>query len=479
VLGQAFGSFLSHGWAVIDHFLDAALSQRLRKDAIALTEARRVAKVESSLSAQRRMEYIPLCGRTLEQAPTPLPQTGTRLLWARPERRPAAEVADVGDPGARRLLLRGLEALRTRLAPLLLAAAPEEEDKQTEGATDGAGNSWVRLAPTPPLPSPRTVLEGEAETEVQYAIYEPGGYFRMHSDAMIAWDLARGGFLSRLVSVIVFLTDPDWDAARDGGAVRLYRPMPIVLGAEALQVATLPTPVETTLTTASTPSVDIEPRGGRLCIFGSPETMHEVLQTRRPRYAAVAWFYSFTRTGLPRTFWPHWAVLPPLASSAFGMLGSGSSPSGVQQTSDAPADPGATVPNGKSDVVGSTVSAVARTLPSSTAERSRPHRSMSLGGLRRGFLGDGAGVCSKRPTALRAAPAPALGSANCGAGLHHRSPPEGVDDGQGAPGGRGEPCGVRQSLDGDAQEEGAGRERRQRGNGRAGGAQPTTFISLD
>jgi len=95
---------------------------------------------------------------------------------------------------------------------------------------------------------------GLTRFDLQLAHFGPGGHYQRHLDAL------KGGN-NRRVTAIVYL-NPAWTPV-DGGQLRLFLD----------------------------PSVDLEPRLGRLVIFLSEKIEHEVLHSGAERLAATAWYY--------------------------------------------------------------------------------------------------------------------------------------------------------------------------------------------
>ena len=87
---------------------------------------------------------------------------------------------------------------------------------------------------------------------------------------------------NREITCICYLNDDDWDAERDGGALRLF------VGTEAGD--------ELGVTAKS--HVDVAPGSGTLVLFNSRTMLHEVRPTRRPRHALSAWIE--TRSSRPK-----------------------------------------------------------------------------------------------------------------------------------------------------------------------------------
>jgi SM-20-related protein len=102
-------------------------------------------------------------------------------------------------------------------------------------------------------------LLGLFDLELHLAVYPPGGFYRAHVDRFEDDD-------HRIVSMILYLND-DW-SAQSGGMLRIWRP------ADADESS----------------FVDIAPIAGRLVLFPSAATRHEVLPTTQSRCALTGWF---------------------------------------------------------------------------------------------------------------------------------------------------------------------------------------------
>jgi SM-20-related protein len=100
-------------------------------------------------------------------------------------------------------------------------------------------------------------------SELLYAYYPNGGYYRTHVDAMPG----SASFL-RQYSLLLYVNDETWDVAKDGGSLRLY------LNQEEENHSTL----------------DVSPTGGTLVLFQSDAIPHEVLDTTRERCVVVGWY---------------------------------------------------------------------------------------------------------------------------------------------------------------------------------------------
>lgn len=115
-------------------------------------------------------------------------------------------------------------------------------------------------------------------TELLYAYYPEGGFYRRHRDAV-----PGSASTLRRYSLLLYLNEHDWDAARDGGCLRLH------LGADNND-DTDDSNKEHGNTDDSDVFVDVEPAGGTLVLFQSDALPHEVLDTVRERVAVVGWY---------------------------------------------------------------------------------------------------------------------------------------------------------------------------------------------
>ena len=108
--------------------------------------------------------------------------------------------------------------------------------------------------------------------QCQLARYDAGakGYDR-HLDrcvigvaelGLLEW-LRLSDYRGRAITAILYLNDVDWDADRDGGALRCWK------GGDHLR--------------------DVAPRGGRLVIFDASAVEHAVLASTAPRAALTCW----------------------------------------------------------------------------------------------------------------------------------------------------------------------------------------------
>lgn len=103
----------------------------------------------------------------------------------------------------------------------------------------------------------RMLFLGLFEFEVQFAVYQPGTFYRRHLDNF-------RGTSARIVTAILYLNE-DWQEA-DGGQLRIY-----------------------TDGTAGGPYVDVLPEAGTLLVFLSERFWHEVRPANRERFSLTGW----------------------------------------------------------------------------------------------------------------------------------------------------------------------------------------------
>lgn len=103
----------------------------------------------------------------------------------------------------------------------------------------------------------RRLLLGLFSFESHFSIYEPGDFYRRHVDAF-------KGESNRVLSIVVYL-NRGWEPDQ-GGELQLFEP-----GTNA-------------------DLVRIVPAYGTIVLFLSEEFPHEVLPTRRERYAVAGWY---------------------------------------------------------------------------------------------------------------------------------------------------------------------------------------------
>jgi hypothetical protein len=113
-------------------------------------------------------------------------------------------------------------------------------------------------------------------TELLYAYYPQGGYYRRHVDAV-----AKSASVLRSISLLLYLNDVNWNSNTDGsnennvgGQLRIH----LDSGKDELPLGEQPN------------FIDIEPRGGTLVLMQSDAIPHEVLDTNRERMAVVGWY---------------------------------------------------------------------------------------------------------------------------------------------------------------------------------------------
>ena len=120
------------------------------------------------------------------------------------------------------------------------------------------------------------------DTEVLYARYPMGGFYKKHCDSH---EMRVGGpyklrDTERKLSLILYVNQHDW-SPKDGGELRMY----------GNEFSLWPD------------HIDVSPIPGTLLLFESPDFVHEVLPTEVCRRAVVGWFRvrakPITLSGLP------------------------------------------------------------------------------------------------------------------------------------------------------------------------------------
>ena len=106
-------------------------------------------------------------------------------------------------------------------------------------------------------------------TELLYAYYPRGGYYRRHRDA-----IPNSASVLRKYSLLLYLNDENYDPVVDAGQLRLH----LDGGGDECPDGVLPN------------YIDVNPTGGTLVLFKSELIPHEVLNTNSERYALVGWF---------------------------------------------------------------------------------------------------------------------------------------------------------------------------------------------
>ena len=153
---------------------------------------------------------------------------------------------------------------------------------------------------TPPKPPP--VRLDDTLTELLYAYYPNGGYYRTHMDAIpnsmsylrqysfLLYLNTCGGGDSSTDGTTVTNDHHEWNTTTDGGQLRLY------LNHQTENDATT---TRTTRTLDFTNDayqqeydtvLDVSPTNGTLVLFDSHVIPHEVLNTYRERYVIIGWF---------------------------------------------------------------------------------------------------------------------------------------------------------------------------------------------
>lgn len=109
----------------------------------------------------------------------------------------------------------------------------------------------------------------ESLSELLYAYYPRGGFYRRHRDAV-----PGSASVLREYSLLLYLNEEGWDVKVDAGQLRLHRDG----GGDEC-----PPGVEPNF-------IDVDPLGGTLVLFKSEVVPHEVLDTNAERFALVGWY---------------------------------------------------------------------------------------------------------------------------------------------------------------------------------------------
>lgn len=104
-------------------------------------------------------------------------------------------------------------------------------------------------------------------SELLYAYYPEGGFYRRHTDAV-----QNSASVLRSYSLLLYLND-EWEES-DGGYLRVH----LDSGGDFLPEGEEPN------------YVDVKPEGGTLVLFKSEQIPHEVLDTNAERTAVVGWY---------------------------------------------------------------------------------------------------------------------------------------------------------------------------------------------
>ena len=124
------------------------------------------------------------------------------------------------------------------------------------GDTD-AGKQWLAWANELQRYLNRRLILGLFSFESHFSHYKPGAYYKRHVDAF-------KGETNRVLSLVLYLNS-DW-ANDDGGELVLYKNELDMNG------------------------IKITPKLGTVSVFLSEEFPHEVLPTKRDRFAIAGWF---------------------------------------------------------------------------------------------------------------------------------------------------------------------------------------------
>lgn len=159
--------------------------------------------------------------------------------------------------------------------------AIEPTDGETGGeagvvrAAYGAHGPLDAASPASPAVPPMAMCRDDAgrplkytsRTDMMISCY-PGAAanYRAHIDSVSTGD-------QRCLTCLLYLNE-EWNAAVDGGALRVYPP--VVFEGEALP--------------GCSACVDISPRAGTMVLFRADKVLHEVRPAHRPRYACSMWF---------------------------------------------------------------------------------------------------------------------------------------------------------------------------------------------
>lgn len=114
----------------------------------------------------------------------------------------------------------------------------------------------------------QTPLDGGL-TELLYAYYPRGGFYRRHRDA-----LPGSASTLRKYSLLLYINDENWNCQVDGGALRMH----FDSGGDEL-----PDHEQANYR-------DINPTGGTLVLFQSDAIPHEVIDTQKERMAVIGWY---------------------------------------------------------------------------------------------------------------------------------------------------------------------------------------------
>ena len=144
------------------------------------------------------------------------------------------------------------------------------------------------------------VLEVTNEAELMVSCFDgDGASYAPHVDNT---DGDQRADLGRCFTLLYYL-NPGWDAQSDGGALRVYLPLPV-----ARRVGQLPGSVAT---------VDVEPTADAMVIFRADKLLHEVRPTCRRRLAVTLWMCAKSE-GAPQDERPRARPVPLYPRSEYG-----------------------------------------------------------------------------------------------------------------------------------------------------------------
>ena len=106
-------------------------------------------------------------------------------------------------------------------------------------------------------------------TELLYAYYPTGGFYRRHRDA-----IENSASVLRKYSLLLYLNRDGWCPEKDAGQLRIH----LDGGGDELAENAVPN------------FIDVDPLGGTLVVFKSELIPHEVLDTNSERFALVGWY---------------------------------------------------------------------------------------------------------------------------------------------------------------------------------------------
>jgi 2OG-Fe(II) oxygenase superfamily len=116
----------------------------------------------------------------------------------------------------------------------------------------------------------------------QLACYDGGARYIAHRDTPEAYStswnhplrfILHPGLSARVVTIILYINEPEWDTARSGGSLRCY------MNADN----------DDFTGSTATDIRDVIPHGGRLVIFDSRRILHEVMPSSSRRTAITCW----------------------------------------------------------------------------------------------------------------------------------------------------------------------------------------------